>query len=87
MKRIYILFIVIALPLFAGAGLLNRIQQHDMNFPKSPNRDFRLTHQITHDYEEGDWVQSMKTIVNYSDNYPSRVESVVMYGWDEDDNN
>lgn len=86
MKRIYILFIVIALPLLAGAGLLNRIQQHDLNFPKSPNRDFRLTHQITHDYEEGDWVQSMKTIVNYSDNYASRVESIVMYGWDEDDN-
>lgn len=83
MKRMYIIFIVICLPLFAQAGLLDRIQRLGVNFPKSPSRDFRLTHHISNEYEEGAWIPSIKTIVNYSDSGPSRVESIVMHSWEE----
>ena len=85
MKRMFIIFIVICLPLFAQAGLLSRIQQTGKNFPKSPNRDFRLTHEIMSDNEEGVWLPSAKTVPHYSNSHPSQVESIQMYSWDEGD--
>lgn len=85
MKQIYILFMVAFLPLFAQAGLLNRAQQFGINYPKSPNRDFRLDHYISSDKEEGLWIPSTKHVFNYSDIYPSRVESVHVHGWYEND--
>jgi len=75
------------LPLFAQAGLLNQVlsqvQHANKNYPQFQNGDFRLSHQIMSDKDEGLWVPSMKSTFNYFDSHPSRVESMLMYGWDE----
>ncbi|MCB5261564.1 MAG: T9SS type A sorting domain-containing protein [Candidatus Cloacimonetes bacterium] len=83
MKQIYTLFMVVLLPFLAHAGLLDRIQQLGNNFPKSPSRDYRLSHQISSDFEEGAWVPSAKSMLYYSDSHPAQPDSITMHMWEE----
>lgn len=85
MKQIYVLLLVVFLPLFAHAGLLDRAQQLGNNFPKSPSREFRLTHQISSYYEDGVSIQDLQTMFYYSNNHPAQVDSVLFYFWEENE--
>lgn len=85
MKRLFVLLMVVCLPLFAMAGLLSQVQQLGDSHPKSPNRNYRINHQIFSDKEEGMWVPSTKSVYNYTDTHSSQIESILMYLWEEDE--
>ncbi len=82
MKRIYFILMVVCLPLFVHAGLLQRTLQARENHTKSQNRDFRLSHEITSYKESGVWTPSTKSIVFYSNSHPAQADSIHTHLWD-----
>ncbi len=83
MKQFYVLLMVVCLPLFAQAGLLNRFQRPGNSVPKSTSRDFRLSHQIMSDYENDLWTPSAKLLLHYSDIHPAQADSLTTHMWED----
>ena len=82
MKQFYLILMVVCLPLFANAGLLNKIQHTGKHLPQTLSRDFRLSHEITSYKESGVWAPSSKNIVFYSNSHPAQADSIHSHLWD-----